>query len=322
MNMKSRLLLLTAILGLLSTACLASFPYDYSGGQNQPQQFPDQRYNPSDQLARYAADLEEQADNIAVTISDQVGGRNESWSAGQVEALYSSEKFLACCRVFQRLAEQGTGDSSRNYPTRNYSRPGLDEAYRYLAREFDEFQAIARRTGIHSYDLTECASILQRIEREVGGRGGYGGYSDYNSDRNAYDHSDWEGKYVKSSDSTVFLIERQGRELVRRPFKNLESLFKYNFDLDRGENPWGHVAEVPAETLDRMKTGDAIERSFEGQMIIELGTRQNRPVYLIQGGKKRGLSAVDLVGRYGGWNKVRVVPKEIIDAYPEGELIR
>jgi hypothetical protein len=322
MNTKLRLLLLTAVICLFSMACLASFPYDLGGGENDPQQYPDRRYDSSDRLVQYVVDLEERADGIAEAISDQLDARYDSQSGAQVEALFGSEKFLASCRVFQRLAERWSDNSPQRYSTRSSFRSGLDEAYRYLAREFDDFQTVARRAGIRSYDLTECANLLRRIEREIGDRGGSGGYSDFNSDQNDYDHRDWEGKYVKGPDTTVFLIERQGRDLVRRPFKNLESLFKYNFDLDRGGNPWGHVADVPAETLDRMKIGEAIERTFEGQMIIEPGTRENRPVYLIQGGKKRGLSNVNLVLRYGGWKKVREVPKEIIEAYPEGELIR
>jgi hypothetical protein len=70
-----------------------------------------------------------------------------------------------------------------------------------------------------------------------------------------------------------------------------------------------------------MRTGDLIERSFEGMMVIEPGTLPNRSVYLIQGGKKRGLTKAELVLRYGGWKKVYEIPKEIINAYPDGEPI-
>ncbi|MHB8055148.1 MAG: hypothetical protein ACYDH3_07880 [Candidatus Aminicenantales bacterium] len=319
MNAKWRLLLLMAVMSLFSMACLASFPYGLGGDENDPQQYPDRRYDSSDRLVQYAADLEEQADGIAEAISNQIYDRYESWSEAEVKAIYGSEKFLASCRVFHRLAERSSDDASQRYSTRSSSRSGLDGAFQYLVREFDDFEAVARRAGIRTYDLTKCADLIKRMEREIGNRRSF---SQTTVERSELEHRDWEGKYAKGSGAAVYLIERQGRDLVRRPFKNLESLFKYNFDADRGGNPWSQVADVPAETLDRMKVGEEIERTFEGQMIIEPGTKENRPVYLIQGGKKRGLANSILILRYGGLKKVREVPKEIIDAYPEGEPIR
>jgi len=307
MKTKTSLLLLTALVGLMSTACLASFPYDW--GETQP--VPEQRYG-SDRLVRYAEELSTRADDLAASISERFDNRFESLRDSDIEVLYGSEKFLASCQVFLRLAEASADSGSR--------RAGLDAAFGFLSREFDDFEAVARRAGIRTYDLSDCADLLERMGREVGARRDYS-YDREDRERDASD--EWIGKYAKGSDSSVYLIERQGLRIVRRPFKNLESLFKYNYDLDRGDNPWDYVAEVPAADLDRMKIGDPVERTFEGQMIIEpAGRKLNRSVYLIQNGKKRGLTEASLVTRYGGWNKVREVPKEIIDAYPDGDPIR
>ena len=310
MNVHSRVLVLTAVIGLLSTACLASFPYNWGGG-NEPQSYPEQRYG-SDRLIRYAEELENRAEDLAAAISERFDDRYSSWSDVGLQSLYGSEKFLASCRVFLRLAEEAEDSGSR--------RPRLGEAFLLLSREFDDFEEIARRAGTRTYDLSACADLLRRMDREVGA----GRDDDYDEpDRARDEHDDWIGKYAKGPNAAVYLIERDGLRIVRRPFKNLESLFKYNYDLDRGSNPWDYVADVPAEELDRMKIGEPVERTFEGRMVIEPeGRNRTRSVYLIQDGKKRGLTEASLVSRYGGWNNVLEVPKEIIDAYPDGDPIR
>lgn len=310
MKTNTRLLLLTALIGLMSTACLASFPYDWGETQTAPEQ----RYG-SDRLIRYAEDLSMRADELAASIAERFDDRFESLTDADIEALFGSEKFLASCRVFLRLAESRTDSRSR--------RAGLDEAFTLLSREFNDFQTVARRAGFRTYDLSECADLLERLDREVGARRDYSYDREDRVDRDRVSSDAWIGKYAKGPDSSVYLIERQGLRIVRRPFKSLESLFKYNYDLDRGDNPWDYVADVPAEELDRMRIGDPVERTFEGQMIIEpAGRKQNRSVYLIQNGKKRGLTEASLVAKYGGWNNVREVPKEVIDAYPDGDPIR
>jgi hypothetical protein len=157
------------------------------------------------------------------------------------------------------------------------------------------------------------------METEFGG----GAMVDDYGERGRAAEEEWDGKYAKGRGAEVFLIERRGTgDFVRRPFKNLESLFKYNYDRDRGKNPWGYTAEVPTNRLERMRQGTMIERTFEGQMLIESGTLPNRSVYLIRGGQRHGLTRPELVTRYGGWGKVFEVPRDVIDAYPEGEAIK
>jgi hypothetical protein len=310
-----------AILGLLifmvsvSAACLATFPSGGGYGSD-----PVERWDRSDRLVELAAELERRAVDVARSVSDQMIDRGGSLSDDQIAVLFASEGFSSASRLFLRLTERGGG-----YTARVSSRSGLERAYRYLARDFNNLEAAARRAGIQPYALSDCASILRRMDSVIGGGGLIDDVNrdgDY-TDRNRREQEDWNGKYVKGRDAAVFLIERRGTgDFIRRPFKNLESLFKYNYDLDRGKNPWGFVAEVPANTLDRMRKGALIERTFEGLMIIEPETRPNRPVYLIRGGKRHGLSRPELVARYGGWGKVYEVPREVIDAYPEGEVIK
>ncbi len=64
-----------------------------------------------------------------------------------------------------------------------------------------------------------------------------------------------------------------------------------------------------------------IDLNFEGSLIIEQSNRPNRAVYLIQNGKKRGLTSPSVLHRFGGWGKVFEVPKEVIEKYPDGDLI-
>ncbi len=310
--MKIKLLLvpIVAAAAVLSAACLASFPsargYDYE---------PVQRWDEPGRLVDLARNLAERAAEIAESMEDQIDNRYGSWSDNKIEALFASENFAAAGRAFHRLAEKA------GYGSRYSERSGLVRAYRYLIRAYDDLESAARG-GVRIYALSDCASILRRIERELNGGGNRTFEGENRVERDQLQENDWDGNYVKGRDATVYLIERRGAgEFVRRPFKNLESLFKYNYDQDRGDNPWGHVAEVPVETLNRMRTGDSIDRSFEGLMVVEPGTLPNRPVFLIQGGKKRGLTKADLVLRYGGWKKVFEIPKEIIAAYPDGEPI-
>jgi hypothetical protein len=310
MKIKWIILPIVAAAAVLSAACLASFPYN--GGYDTE---PTQNWDTSDRLVDLAANLAERAAEIAESMEDQIDNQVGSWSDNQIEALFASENFAAASQAFHRLAER------TEYGSRYSVRLGLDRAYQHLLRAYDDLESISR-SGVRMSVLSDCASILRRIERELGGGWNRTSGGEDQVEWNQLEENDWDGNYVKGRDATVYLIEQQGSgNFVRRPFKNLESLFKYNYDQDRGNNPWDHVAEVPVETLDRMRTGDLIERSFEGMMVIEPGTLPNRSVYLIQGGKKRGLTKAELVLRYGGWKKVYEIPKEIINAYPDGEPI-
>jgi len=310
MKTKTLLLPILAAAVFLSSACLASFP---SAGGYEVE--PDQRWDESDQMIDLAENLADRAADIARTMEGQIDDRYGSWSDNQIEVLFAAENFASAGGAFYRLAGR------TRYGSRYSSRSGLQKAFRYLVRAYDDLES-ASRGGVRVYALSECASLLRRIERELGGGWNRTWDDEDTVNRDQLKENDWDGNYAKGRDTTVYLIERRAAgDFIRRPFKNLESLFKYNYDEDRGDNPWGHVAEVPAETLDRMKIGDPVSRSFEGLMVVQPGSLPNRPVYLIQGGKKRGLTKPELVSRYGGWKKVFEIPKEIIDSYPDGEPI-
>jgi len=44
-------------------------------------------------------------------------------------------------------------------------------------------------------------------------------------------------------------------------------------------------------------------------------------VYLIEAGKKRGVTSPRVLERLGGWSKVYEVPAEVIAGYPDGDPI-
>lgn len=109
---------------------------------------------------------------------------------------------------------------------------------------------------------------------------------------------------------------------MRRPFRNLESLFRFNYDQNRGKDPWQHLVEVSYQTLERMEEREMVDLTFEGYLVIEMGDRPNRPVYLIKDGKKCGITSPRVLQRYGGWSKVYEVPADVINTYPDGEAIK
>jgi len=64
--------------------------------------------------------------------------------------------------------------------------------------------------------------------------------------------------------------------------------------------------------------------SDEEQAVLfksEAFSASSRPVYLIEKGKRRGITSPQVLMRFGGWSKVYEVPSEIIDTYPEGEPV-
>jgi hypothetical protein len=81
------------------------------------------------------------------------------------------------------------------------------------------------------------------------------------------------------------------------------------------------LVEVPFETLRKMEEVPVISLTFEGRLVIEQSDRKNRPVYLIENGRRRGVTSPAVLTRLGGWGKVLEVPAEVIAAYPEGEPI-
>jgi hypothetical protein len=258
-----------------------------------------------DRIYELGLELERLATSLAQESFDHFRGWNGTITDKEQAALFKSEAFSASCRLFLKLAE-GRSDFFR----KDYLRTNLYNAFSYLASSFAELEAEMRRAAVMPYGLSDCRKILTRMERE------FGNWPD--ADNLAY----LDQKYVKARDATVYLIVRQGiGQYIRRPFKSLEALYRYNYDQKRGKNPWDFLVEVTSDTLERMKKGATIDLNFEGKLIIEQSSRANRGVYLIEHGRKRGLTRPELVDRFGGWSRVYEVPRDVIDAYPEGEPI-
>jgi len=303
----------TALAAALTAACI---PLPYPG----PEVDPDSPGWPSDPrtdrtgggafdrhraIFELAVELERRAAFIAQSSFDRFREWNNTITEEEQAVLFRSESFAASCRLFNRLAETTSG-----YYSRTYLRTNLYSAFLFLARSFNDLEAEMRRGGWSPYELQQSRGLLDRIERE------FRGWPESESLMSL------DGKYVKGRNATVYLIERESAgTYVRRPFKNLESLFKYHYDRKRGQNPWENFVEVEERVLGRMKQGRTIGLTFEGLMVVAQGEGRNRPVYLIEKGKRRGLTKPEIVDRYGGWGNVFEVPQEVIDAYPEGPPI-
>lgn len=256
-------------------------------------------------ILRLAQDIERRAADLAEFHFEHFKGRSDEISDQEQAVLFESESFAAACRLFVRLTEERTGYSGGAVRTNLY------HAYARLARAFGAFEGEMKRSGVMPYGLSDIRRLLDRLESE---------FARWPSADNPAFLS---GKYVKARDASVWLIERTGRgAYVRRAFRNLESLYRYNYDRNRGRDPWQHLVKVPEETLDGMAEGDPIVLTFEGRLIIEQSRRSNRAVYLIENGKKRGLISPRVLERFGGWGKVLEVPVEVVAAYPEGEPIQ
>jgi hypothetical protein len=250
-------------------------------------------------------ELERQAGLIAQSSFDHFRGWNNTISDEEQAVLFKSESFLASCRLFLKLAEEQS-----DYYSSGYLRTNLYNAFIFLTRSFQDLEDSMGRAGVMPYSMSDCRRLLNMMDKAFSGWA--------SPDNLAYLH----GKYVKAADDTVYLIERKGPGLyVRHPFKSLESLFRYNYNLKRGNNPWKYLVEVSSDTLEKMEKDTVIDLTFEGQLIIEQSDRRVRGVYLIENGKKRVLTSPKVVERFGGWSKVFEVPVEIIAAYSDGEPI-
>jgi hypothetical protein len=259
-----------------------------------------------EEIYRLGLELERQASALAQDSYQHFKGWRGAISDQEQAILFKSEAFAASCRLFLRLTEERS-----DYFQGNFLRTNLYNAFIYLTHSFRELEKEMERGGIRPYALSNCVRILEQMDR---------GFSKWpSSDNLAYLHQ----KYVKAKDDTVYMIERKGPgDYVRHAFKNLESIYRYNYDLKREKDPWKYLVEVSAEILNKMEEGDIIDMNFDGYLIIERGNRPNRPVYLIENGKKRGLTSPRTLQRYGGWGKVFEVPAEVIREYPEGEPIK
>jgi len=250
-------------------------------------------------------ELEQQATSLAQESFDHFRGWNGTISDKEQAVLFKSEAFASSCRLFLKLTES----QSTFFRTDNL-RTNIFNAFTFLASSFGELEQEMREGNVMPYALANCRKVLTRMERE------FSSWPD--ADNLAY----LEQKYVKAGDATVYLIEKRGiGTYIKRPFKNLESVFRYTYDRNRGKNPWKYLVETSDDTLDKMPTEKMIALTFEGKMIIEQSTRKNRGVYLIQNGKKRPLARPEVVERLGGWGKVFEVPRDVIEDYEEGDPI-
>jgi hypothetical protein len=247
-------------------------------------------------------ELEKRAVELSETNLEHYKGWNGEVSDEEQAVLFRSESFLASCRLFLRLTEERS-----DYFRSSYLRTNLYNAFAHLARSFRDLEDEMKKAGILPYALSDCRKILDGMDNE---------FAKWPlADNLSYLHQ----KYVKARDATVYMIERRSAGVyVRHAFKDLGSIFRYNYELNRGKDPWKFLVEVPADTLEKIEPGNMINLNFEGWLIIEQGTRPNRPVYLIEGGKKRGITSPQVLQRFGGWGRVYEVPVEVIRSYLDG----
>ena len=253
-----------------------------------------------------AKELTQLSTHMAQASYDHYKGWGSEISDQEQAILFEAESFAASSRLFLRLTEERF-----NYFKTGYLRTNLYNAFVNLARAYKDLEEESQTVGRVPYSLDECRRLLERMEYE---------FSLWPSaDNLAYLHQ----KYIKTVDDTVYLIERRRPgEYVRRAFKNMESLFRFNYDQNRGKDPWQYLVEVSYDTLAKMEEMEMVDLTFEGKLVIEMSERSNRPVYLIKDGKKCGLTSPRVLQRFGGWSKVYEVPADVINAYPDGEDIK
>ncbi len=257
------------------------------------------------EVNKLAIRLEQQASHIAQTSFSHFKGRNSTITDAEQAALFKSEAFLASCRLFLRLTED-----RQDYFSAGFLRTNLYSAFMYLSRSFEELEEAMRGAGVVPYALADSRRLINSMDAE---------FSRWPmADNLAYLHT----RYIKAANDAVYMIERVGPgQFVRHAFKHLEALYRYNYDLKRGRDPWKYLVEVSTDTLGKMEEGETIDLTFEGCLIIEMSNRPNRGVYLIQDGRKRGLTSPRVLERFGGWGKVFEVPAEIVIQYPDGDPI-
>ena len=244
--------------------------------------------------------LASQAEYLAQNSFEHFKGWSGEISDREQAFLFKSEAFAASCRLFLRLSEESSGFSGSDN-----LRTNLFNAFTFLARSFGELEKDFR-----SYALDDCRETLKDLERA---------FENWPAiDNLAYLHQ----KFVKAGDQTVYLIERlRPGEYVRRPFVSLESLFRYNFQQKRSNDPWKYKVQIDDATLEKMPSGPPIELTFDGCLLMDMNDYPDRPVFLIENAKKRPLSSPAALDRFGGWKAVYEVPAAVIASYPLGEPI-
>jgi hypothetical protein len=253
-----------------------------------------------------AKELAQLSIHMAQASYDHYKGWGSEISDQEQAILFEAESFASSSRLFLRLTEERF-----NYFKTGYLRTNLYNAFVNLTRAYKDLEEESQTVGRIPYSLDDCRRMLERMEYE---------FSLWPSaDNLAYLHQ----KYIKTVDDTVYLIERRGPgDYVRRAFKNMESLFRFNYDQNRGKDPWQYLVEVSYDTLEKMEEMEMVDLTFEGKLVIEMSERSNRPVYLIKDGKKCGLTSPRVLQQFGGWSKVYEVPADVINAYPNGEEIK
>lgn len=246
-----------------------------------------------DRLARQAATLSQSS-------FDRFKGWKGEISDSEQAVLFKSEAFAASCRLFLRLSEENGGFSGSDNLHTN-----LFNAYMFLVRSFRELEK-----DFQSSALNDCRETLNELERA---------FSRWPAQDNlAYLHQ----KFVQANDRTVYLIERTGiGEYVRRPFSSLESLYRFNYLLNHSKDPWKYRVEIERQTLEEMPAGAPIALTFNGCLVMDMNEYPNRPVFLIENGKKRPLSSPAALTRFGGWKAVFEVPASVIESYSPGEPV-
>ncbi len=76
--------------------------------------------------------------------------------------------------------------------------------------------------------------------------------------------------------------------------------------------------QVEEATLLKMAGGAPIDLTFDGCLVMDMVEYPDRPVFLIEAGKKRPLSSPAALERLGGWKQVFEVPAAVIAAYAQG----
>ena len=258
------------------------------------------------QIFRLGQDLERLAVDLALNSYEHFKGWDGEISDQEQAVLFKSAAFVASVQLFLKLTEEDS-----DYYSRDHVRTNLYSSFLYLSRSFTELDRECRSADVRPYELQNIKRTLERIERE---------FTQWPSAENlAY----LDNKYVKARNATVYLIQKRSTGVfIRRAFRDLEALYKYNYDQNRGKDPWKFLVEVTEETLNKMDQGRMINLTFEGQLLIEMSNRPNRPVYRIENGKKRGVTSPQVLERLGGWRYVYEVPAEVIRKYPEGEPIK
>jgi hypothetical protein len=258
------------------------------------------------EISRLASRLEQEATAIAESGGDHFKGWSGEISDREQGILFKSEAFAAGCRLFIRLSGEDSG-----YYSRDYLRTNLYNAFLYLLAQYRDLESEVRRADMRSSSLGNCRELLDRMERE---------FARWPSKDNlAY----LQKKYVQARNRTVYMIEKHGTgEYVRRPFRNLASLYRFNYDLRRGKDPWKYLEKIEEATLAKMPEADPIDMGFEGSLVMDQRSYPGRPVYRIQEGRKCPLASPQVLERLGGWSRVFEVPVEVLNDYPDGEPVR